>query len=256
MDQLPFVTEVYKRDLRIEDYFIGYLLHPYVSLYTGRGCKIALHLLPVAADRRRAPLPGPQPGARRRGDQAGEAAVPAGEGVLLRRRHLHRQPAARRGDRARAGQAGRHLVVQRQGQRAARDAEGDEGQRAAAAAGRLRERQPADPAQHQEGHADRGRQASSPRTATSSASRSTAPSSSACPARRRRRSRRRSASPPRSTRTRIQVSLAAPYPGTFLYKQAVENGWLDAEHAELVDEHGVQIAPLHYPHLSHTEIFD
>src|SRR3954462_14644696 len=54
----------------------------------------------------------------------------------------------------------------------------------------------------------------------------------------------------------IQVSLAAPYPGTFLYKQAVENGWLDAEHAELVDDHGVQIAPLHYPHLSHTEIFD
>ena len=32
MDQLPFVTEVYKRDLRIEDYFIGYLLHPYISL--------------------------------------------------------------------------------------------------------------------------------------------------------------------------------------------------------------------------------
>jgi hopanoid biosynthesis associated radical SAM protein HpnJ len=39
MDQLPFVTEVYKRDLRPEDYFIGYLLHPYMSLYTGRGCK-------------------------------------------------------------------------------------------------------------------------------------------------------------------------------------------------------------------------
>src|SRR6185503_4109223 len=39
MDRLPFVTEVYKRDLRIEDYFIGYLKHPYVSLYTGRGCK-------------------------------------------------------------------------------------------------------------------------------------------------------------------------------------------------------------------------
>jgi hopanoid biosynthesis associated radical SAM protein HpnJ len=54
----------------------------------------------------------------------------------------------------------------------------------------------------------------------------------------------------------IQVSLAAPYPGTFLHKQAVENGWFDAEHAELVDEHGIQIAPLHYPHLSHQEIFD
>ncbi len=54
----------------------------------------------------------------------------------------------------------------------------------------------------------------------------------------------------------VQVSLAAPYPGTFLYDQAVANGWLDAAHAELVDEHGIQIAPLHYPHLSHQEIFD
>jgi hopanoid biosynthesis associated radical SAM protein HpnJ len=53
----------------------------------------------------------------------------------------------------------------------------------------------------------------------------------------------------------IQVSLAAPYPGTFLYKQAVENGWLDAANAELIDDKGVQIAPLHYPHLSHSEIF-
>jgi len=54
----------------------------------------------------------------------------------------------------------------------------------------------------------------------------------------------------------IQVSLAAPYPGTYLYKQALEKGWLDKANAELVDAHGVQIAPLHYPHLSHTEIFD
>ena len=54
----------------------------------------------------------------------------------------------------------------------------------------------------------------------------------------------------------IQVSLAAPYPGTFLYKQAIENGWLDAEHAELVDDQGVQIAPLHYPNLSHERIFE
>jgi radical SAM superfamily enzyme YgiQ (UPF0313 family) len=54
----------------------------------------------------------------------------------------------------------------------------------------------------------------------------------------------------------IQVSLAAPYPGTELYRQAVENGWLDTEHAELIDDNGVQIAPLHYDHLTHTEIFD
>jgi radical SAM superfamily enzyme YgiQ (UPF0313 family) len=38
MDTLPWVADVYKRDLQIERYFIGYLLHPYLSLYTGRGC--------------------------------------------------------------------------------------------------------------------------------------------------------------------------------------------------------------------------
>ncbi len=38
MDALPWVVDTYKRDLEIEKYFIGYLLHPYVSLYTGRGC--------------------------------------------------------------------------------------------------------------------------------------------------------------------------------------------------------------------------
>jgi len=39
MDELPFVSPVYKRDLTIDNYFIGYLKHPYVSFYTGRGCR-------------------------------------------------------------------------------------------------------------------------------------------------------------------------------------------------------------------------
>src|SRR5919106_2301806 len=39
MDALPFVVDVYHRDLEIERYFIGYLLHPYISLSTGRGCR-------------------------------------------------------------------------------------------------------------------------------------------------------------------------------------------------------------------------
>jgi hopanoid biosynthesis associated radical SAM protein HpnJ len=39
MDDLPFVAPVYRRDLKIENYFIGYLKHPYVSFYTGRGCR-------------------------------------------------------------------------------------------------------------------------------------------------------------------------------------------------------------------------
>src|SRR5882762_4424100 len=54
----------------------------------------------------------------------------------------------------------------------------------------------------------------------------------------------------------IQVSLAAPYPGTFLYRQAKENGWLYNEEIDLLTQEGTQIAPLNYPHLSHTEIFN
>jgi hopanoid biosynthesis associated radical SAM protein HpnJ len=38
MDELPSVVDVYQRNLRIDNYYIGYLKHPYVSLYTGRGC--------------------------------------------------------------------------------------------------------------------------------------------------------------------------------------------------------------------------
>jgi hopanoid biosynthesis associated radical SAM protein HpnJ len=53
----------------------------------------------------------------------------------------------------------------------------------------------------------------------------------------------------------LQVSLAAPYPGTFLYKQAKENGWF-ADDMDLLTEDGTQIAPLNYPHLGHTEIFN
>src|SRR6201999_3272430 len=38
MDQLPSVLPMYKQ-LKVENYFGGYLLHPYMSWYTGRGCK-------------------------------------------------------------------------------------------------------------------------------------------------------------------------------------------------------------------------
>jgi radical SAM superfamily enzyme YgiQ (UPF0313 family) len=39
MDRLPFVTSVYRRHLDPRRYAIGYLRHPYVSFYTGRGCR-------------------------------------------------------------------------------------------------------------------------------------------------------------------------------------------------------------------------
>ena len=54
----------------------------------------------------------------------------------------------------------------------------------------------------------------------------------------------------------LQVSIAAPYPGTALYRQAQEEGWLPSDDSTLVDEHGVQTAVLSYPNLNRTEIFD
>ena len=54
----------------------------------------------------------------------------------------------------------------------------------------------------------------------------------------------------------IQISLAAPYPGTTLYKQAVNNGWVKENDAvNLVNDKGVQLATISYPHLSKEEIF-
>jgi hopanoid biosynthesis associated radical SAM protein HpnJ len=38
LDALPYVTEVYKRDLDITRYNVPFLLHPYVAFYTSRGC--------------------------------------------------------------------------------------------------------------------------------------------------------------------------------------------------------------------------
>ena len=52
----------------------------------------------------------------------------------------------------------------------------------------------------------------------------------------------------------IQVSLAAPYPGTELYRQAVENGWFGRD-ATLVNESGTQTAALEYDGLPREEIF-
>ena len=53
----------------------------------------------------------------------------------------------------------------------------------------------------------------------------------------------------------IQVSLAAPYPGTELFRQAQENGWFSTD-AALVNEHGQQLAALEYDGLKREEIFD
>ncbi len=56
----------------------------------------------------------------------------------------------------------------------------------------------------------------------------------------------------------VQASLAAAYPGTYLYQQAQENGWLleERNHGRLIDEQGLQVSSISYPHLSHEEIFE
>jgi len=52
----------------------------------------------------------------------------------------------------------------------------------------------------------------------------------------------------------IQVSIAAPYPGTELYAQAQQNGWFSDD--SLVAKSGIQTSSLSYPSLSGKQIED
>jgi len=38
LDVLPWMADIYRRDVDVQKYYNGYLNHPYMSLYTGRGC--------------------------------------------------------------------------------------------------------------------------------------------------------------------------------------------------------------------------
>ncbi len=54
----------------------------------------------------------------------------------------------------------------------------------------------------------------------------------------------------------LQVSLAAPYPGTELYEQARLNGWFTKkDKTDLVEGDGFQQSALEYPGLSKDEIY-
>ena len=54
--------------------------------------------------------------------------------------------------------------------------------------------------------------------------------------------------------TSIQVSLASPYPGTEFYQMAKENGWIASD--SFLDATGHQKCVINYPDLSNQEIFD
>ncbi len=88
LDELPWVTKVYKRDLDVTRYNVPFLLHPFLSFYTSRGCPAlcTFCLWPQTHSGHRWRL-------RSSDDVANEAryaleAVPQHQGNFLRRRHL------------------------------------------------------------------------------------------------------------------------------------------------------------------------
>ena len=55
----------------------------------------------------------------------------------------------------------------------------------------------------------------------------------------------------------IQVSLAAPYPGTELFEMARQNGWfVKKDKTDLLEDDGFQQSALEYPGLGKEEIFE
>src|SRR6202166_2198794 len=255
MDQLPFVTEVYKRDLRIEDYFIGYLMHPYVSLYTGRGCKsrCTFCLWPqtvgghnyrvrspehVAAEIRQAKHMFPQVKEFFFDDDTFTDNLPRAEAIARElgkmgvtwscnaKANVPRKTLEVLKDNGLrlllvGYESGNQQILYniKKGMRieVARKFTKDCHELGIVIHGTFILGLPGETRETIQQTLDFAKQIN-PHT--------------------------------------IQVSLAAPYPGTFLYRQAKENGWLYNEEIDLLTQEGTQIAPLNYPHLSHTEIFD
>jgi hopanoid biosynthesis associated radical SAM protein HpnJ len=255
MDALPFVTPVYKRDLTIENYFIGYLKHPYISLYTGRGCKsrctFCLWPQTVGGHRYRTRSVGhvieeiawakkafPQVKEFFFDDDTFTDDLPRAEAIAKELGKLGvtwscnaKANVPRKSLEVMHANGLRLLLVGYESGNQQILYNIKKGMRIDVA-----ERFTKDC--HDVGVTIHGTFILGLPGETSQTIRETVEFAK------------------RINPHTIQVSLAAPYPGTFLYKQAVENGWLDAANAELVDDHGIQIAPLHYPHLTHKEIFD
>jgi hopanoid biosynthesis associated radical SAM protein HpnJ len=255
MDRLPFVTPVYKRDLRAEDYYIGYLLHPYLSLYTGRGCRsrctFCLWPQTVGGHRYRT----------RSVDHVLEEAALVRD-LFPQVKELFFDDDTFTDDRPRAEAIARGLGqlgitwscnakanVPRETLAVLRDnglrlllvgyesgsqqiliniKKGLRVERARRFAGDCR-----DLGITVHGTFILGLPGETKETIqeTIRFAREVNPHT-------------------------IQVSVAAPYPGTELHRQAVENGWLpgDDDEATLVSADGTQVAALSYPHLGHTEI--
>jgi hopanoid biosynthesis associated radical SAM protein HpnJ len=257
MDRLPYVVDVYRRDLRVEDYFIGYLKHPYVSLYTGRGCRsrCTFCLWPQTV------------GGHRYRTRSPEHVL--GEVALIPRywpqvKEVFFDDDTFTDDRRRAEEIARGLgrlgvewscnakanvpydtlkVLRENGLRLLLVGyeSGNQqilnnikkGIRLDKARQFTRDCRDLGITIH--GTFIIGLPGETQETIeeTIRFAREINPHT-------------------------IQVSIAAPYPGTLLYQQAKDNGWLPPDDTEttLVDEHGVQTAALSYPHLNRTEMYD
>ncbi len=256
MDALPFVTEVYKRDLRIEDYFIGYLKHPYVSLYTGRGCKsrctFCLWPQTVGGHRYRTRSPEhvveevkriqdyfPQVEEVFFDDDTFTDNAPRAEEIARRLGKLGVTWSCN----AKANVPYETLRVMK-----------DNGLRLLLVG-------------YESGNqqilynikkgmrVDRARQFTRDCRKLGIVIHGTF--ILGLPGETRDTIEETIRFAKEINPHTIQVSLAAPYPGTRLYREAMENGWLqESEQDHLVNERGVQLSPLSYPHLNHTEIFD
>ncbi|MFT9331761.1 MAG: hopanoid biosynthesis associated radical SAM protein HpnJ [Acetobacter persici] len=255
MDSLPFVTEVYKRDLKIEDYFIGYLMHPYISIYTGRGCKsrCTFCLWPqtvgghryrtrspehVAAEIRLAKQYFPQVKEFFFDDDTFTDDLPRAEAIARELGKLGVTWSCN----AKANVPRETLKVLR-----------DNGLRLLLVGYESGNQQ----ILH---NIKKGMRVEVAREFTKNCHELGIKIHGTfilgLPGETKETIQETINFAKEINPHTLQVSLAAPYPGTALHKQATENGWLDESNAELIDENGVQMAPLHYPHLSHTEIFN
>jgi hopanoid biosynthesis associated radical SAM protein HpnJ len=252
MDALPFVTPVYKRDLTVEHYAIGYLQHPYVSLYTGRGCrsKCTFCLWPqtvggqryrtrspdhVAEEMAQAARMFPQVREFFFDDDTFTDDLPRAEAIAKRLGPLGITWSVN----AKANVPYATLKVLRDnglrlllvGYESGNQAilnNVKKGVRLDVARRFTRDARSLGIAIH--GTFILGLPGETRETIAETIRFATEIDPGT-----------------------IQVSLAAPYPGTALYEEAQRNGWLESD--ELVDGAGVQVSAIGYPHLSRTEIF-
>jgi hopanoid biosynthesis associated radical SAM protein HpnJ len=255
MDGLPFVVDVYQRDLTIENYFIGYLLHPYVSLYTGRGCrsKCTFCLWPqtvgghryrvrspesVEAEMARAKRHFPQVREFFFDDDTFTDDLPRAEEIARRLGRLGitwscnaKANVPRRTLEVLRGNGLRLLLVGYESGNRKILNNIRKGVRLDIAREFTRNAKALGIAIH--GTFILGLPGETPETIQETIR-------YAC----------------EIEPDTIQVSLAAPYPGTELYRQAQEQGWFPPAAGDLVNRDGVQVAALNYPGLTQTEIFD